>query len=400
MRNLKVSKMAWRIGENVVRGEVDNRTRGRVTGRVWIAGVAEPIVLDLAGDCHPDLAGCLLRFENPEPAPLTTPPPAPRQRGTAGRITAAHKVRVFDLPFEEVLALLKKGETPPEHLASALYLEWFSALSGCVVIESTDYRFEISNPVWRFNAEELSERERLAAEAEADDGACEMQDAGVEEKWDEFRCEQFLRESDARTERYGALLEKYADHPDSERIIAREMGRDWLEEALEAEAEGKDENIESEMTPGFEEEDEFEEPPPDPAREGIDWVRGEHDRIVHPLQARANELLHKLLDELKEAGHFPNCKDDALVDFVGHCMNLTAKLAGALGSVARGWEPDAGMTIARLKRILMILNESLTASDRVPAKYLSSDQLLRFRSGLFALREDILALVTRLRGGD
>ncbi len=182
LRNLKFSKMAWRIGENVVRGEVDNRTRGRVTGRVWIAGVAEPIVLDLAGDCHPDLAGCLLRFENPEPTPLTTPPPAPRQRGTAGRITAAHKVRVFDLPFEEVLALLKKGETPPEHLASALYLEWFSALSGCVVIESADYRFEISDPVWRFNAEELSARERLAAEAEAGDGACEMQDAGEEEK--------------------------------------------------------------------------------------------------------------------------------------------------------------------------------------------------------------------------
>ncbi len=129
-------------------------------------------------------------------------------------------------------------------------------------------------------------------------------------------------------------------------------------------------------------------------------MRNEHDRIVHPLQGRPNEFLHRLLDELKNAGYFPDCDDAALADFVGHCMNLTAKLAGALGSVARGWEPDAGMTIARLKRILTILNESLTASDRVPAKYLSSDRLLRFRSDLFALREEILALVARLRGGD
>jgi hypothetical protein len=30
----------------------------------------------LLGDCHPDLAGCLLRFENPKPITMTTKPPA------------------------------------------------------------------------------------------------------------------------------------------------------------------------------------------------------------------------------------------------------------------------------------------------------------------------------------
>ena len=54
--------MAWRIHEHILRGELDNRTRGRVTGKVWLAGVAEPLVLELAGDCHPDLAGCVLTF--------------------------------------------------------------------------------------------------------------------------------------------------------------------------------------------------------------------------------------------------------------------------------------------------------------------------------------------------
>jgi hypothetical protein len=74
--------MAWRLQEHVSRGELDNRRRGRVTGRIWLAGVEKPLVLDLLGDCHPDLAGCLLRFENPQPIAMTTRAPAPRQRGT------------------------------------------------------------------------------------------------------------------------------------------------------------------------------------------------------------------------------------------------------------------------------------------------------------------------------
>ena len=59
-------------------------------------------------------------------------------------------------------------------------------------------------------------------------------------EWDEVRYEQFLRESDALTERYGRLLEKYKDHPDSERIIAREMGWRWLEEALDRQEQEKE----------------------------------------------------------------------------------------------------------------------------------------------------------------
>lgn len=31
--------MAWRLHEHVLRGEIDNRARGRVTGRVWLAGI-------------------------------------------------------------------------------------------------------------------------------------------------------------------------------------------------------------------------------------------------------------------------------------------------------------------------------------------------------------------------
>ena len=52
--------MAWRIHEHVVRGKIDNCTRGRVSGRIWLADVEQPLVLKLDGDCAPDLAGCEL----------------------------------------------------------------------------------------------------------------------------------------------------------------------------------------------------------------------------------------------------------------------------------------------------------------------------------------------------
>ena len=388
--------MSWRIHENVLRGEIDNRTRGRVIGRIWLQGVAESLVLDLRGDCQPDLAGCVFRFENPAPVPMTTPPLAARQSGTAGEITAARKVRVFDLPVERARAVLKAGGAPPGHLASALYLEWFSDLSGRVIIESADYRLETSEPAWRFSADELRERERLAGETEANPFAIEISGDAAEEEWDEFRCEQFLRESDARTERYGALLKKYAGHPEADRLIAREMGWDWVESALDAQAEGEGDDVRDNASPAFEESSELDEQP-DPAREGIDWVRAAGGRIVHPLESRAHDMLHALLDELKSDGHLPDCDDSALGDFVGHYMNLTAKLAGALGGVAHGWGVEPGMTVARLKRILVILNEALTASDSVAIRYLSADRLAHYRAGLFVLREDILVLIARLR---
>jgi len=80
--------MAWRLHEHVLRGKIDNRTRGRVSGEIWLAGIDEPLILELTGNCAPDLAGCELSFENPDAIPMTTKPPAPQQCGPAGDLTA------------------------------------------------------------------------------------------------------------------------------------------------------------------------------------------------------------------------------------------------------------------------------------------------------------------------
>ncbi len=58
--------MAFRIHDSVVRGEIDNRVKGIVRGKIWVEGRAEPVVLELKGNAWPDLAGCLLTFTNPQ----------------------------------------------------------------------------------------------------------------------------------------------------------------------------------------------------------------------------------------------------------------------------------------------------------------------------------------------
>ena len=56
--------MAWRIQDSVIRGEIDNRVKGRVRGKLWLAGLDKPVKLELEGNACPDLAGCLLKFKN------------------------------------------------------------------------------------------------------------------------------------------------------------------------------------------------------------------------------------------------------------------------------------------------------------------------------------------------
>src|SRR5437867_8748483 len=239
--------MAFRIHDSVVRGEIDNRVQGIVRGNIWVEGRAEPVVLELKGNAWPDLAGCLLTFTNPQKRV-----PHPHldslhglQRGSIGDLTASRKVRVFDVPLEDALDMIRRKEKPPEHMANCLYLEWFSEANGRVVIESADYELKISAPEWRLTPKEEAERAQQAATG-MDDFMCrlieavEQQQRGQkdpEAEWDEHDYEKFLKECDARTDKYIELQEKYGDSDEAEAKIAKEMG--WIRED---ENEGDDEN--------------------------------------------------------------------------------------------------------------------------------------------------------------
>jgi hypothetical protein len=420
--------MAWRIHDSVKRGEVDNRERGVVRGRIWLHGCDEAVTLELTGNACPDLAGCLLTFENPgETVPLHAGGSMhPVQRGTIGDLTASRKVRVFDMPIAQAYARLKKKLPVPEHMANCLYLEWFSEVNGRVVIESTDYRLTISPPSWRLTAGEEQQRERQAADGFTDfmnkvSEALEAQkhEPPEDKEWDEFDYEKLLRESDARTDKYMELLDKYQDHPDSERIIAREMGWSWLDEALDAEAENEaasddaeagkseakskshnadaaDEGAEDDAGP--DEPDDDPEPEPNPATEGVDWVRDEHGHVGHPLTLRVRQGSVALWKTCNDLG-LGKTDDGDLCSLISEYQITGAKVAGALDGLAYDGDLREGaFIVACLKRALNHLHAAQAALGRVEAKRLLAAEILAStRDELFAVREEILRLMEEFR---
>jgi hypothetical protein len=373
--------MAWRIADNVVRGEIDNLTPGLIQGKIWLAGHEAPLALKLSGNGHKDLAGCKLTFSNPAPKVDPNLSLKQDQTGVVGDMTAARKVRVIEnLDYEG----LKEDEPFSERTANALYLEWFSDTNGRVVIETTDYEFEIGEPAWRLSPQD--EARQLEANAQAMqsfmDRITESFDPREEAAYngdpkDEFEWELFLRASDRRSTKLGELLEKYSDHPDRDRLVARGMGWKEIEEMLDAQDEFSEE-----------EDLEFDEP------EQEEIARTE-DPVRHP-------LVKRIIDRSVELSRLTeNQRDDDIDEMLGCYMVVGPKIAGALtiGDHDRG--PDlnmSGLVVAKLKRAVGELSKSLAAANRLR----ESKRTLPFSiddwiKEMLQTRQEILALMDDFR---
>jgi hypothetical protein len=384
--------MAWRIQDSVIRGEIDNRVKGRVRGRLWLDGLAGPVTLDLEGNACPDLAGCRLEFKNPAKTfPIRKQPAfAQLQRGKIGNLSASQKARVFTIPDGEAFAMIDRGEKPPERIANTLYLEWFSEGNRRVVIESADFELNISAPEWRLTSAEEKQR---AKDAEAGwemfskqlNEALEKQKRGQknpEAEWDEYDYERFMKECDARTNKYMELREKYGDSDEAEAKIAKEMG--WISEDEDqpsrrrfgAAGEDDDELMSVEEMNRICEEAANEPPPePKPHREGIDWIRTARGDIRHPLQYRCHESAMKIWHECDELG-LEKSEDDDLQQFVFEFQTTGVKLGGALHGIAQGREPrDGAFTVAYLKRALGHLHQAQTGLEAVAPKKLLPEKI-------------------------
>ena len=138
--------MTWHIADFVERGEIHNRERDTVIGRVWLRGLDEPIQLDLVGNALSDLAGRCLHFTNPFPRALPDDhrPLAGKQQGTVVKLTAADKVRVWDIPFADPNDEAMLADPRNFHWANGIHLEWHCTRNGRVVIESTEFQLEVS----------------------------------------------------------------------------------------------------------------------------------------------------------------------------------------------------------------------------------------------------------------
>lgn len=383
--DMLITIMAWRIEENVIRGEIDNLTAGRVYGKVWLAGRNDPLVLELTGNCHKDLAGCRLTFTNPASKADSRITLAADQRGAVGDMTAARKVRVIE-DFDYLA--MKRGKKFPEHLANCLYLEWFSEANGRVVIESTTYEISVSEPVWRLTPDEEIRQHEANSDAmrsfmERAAGALDPREEAAYDGTpkDEFEWELFLRASDRRTTKLGELMEKYHDHPDRDRVIAREMGWTAIEEMLDAEAEfGGEEEPDDPGDAGFEES----EP-----------VEMDEDPIRHPLVAR---LINRSATLMELAG---DRWDNDLEEMVGGFIAVGPKIAGALGIVRPGRNLDnefSGLVVAKLKRAIGELSRAINAASRLKeSKVALPFSIDEWVTEMLETRQEILALMNEFR---
>ncbi len=409
--------MAWRLNQAVVRGEIDNRVKGVVTGKIWLVGIEDPVELQLEGNCWRDMAGHLLSFQNPDPqkqhdehTDLNL-----HQGGLVGDMTASRKVRVLEIPVKEAYMMCKRGEKPPEHMGNCLYLEWYSDFNGRVVIESTDYQITISEPAWLMTEEEETQQretnsaaivkwmERLTGAVSAAERR-EAIEAAEDKEWspdddapmDEFEWEKFMKESDKRTDKLMELYEKYdgVEAKERERLIAREMGWEHIEEHLDAEAAETAPEPEWDL-PDF---NDIPDTQPDPLTEGIDWVRNERGHPVHPLYLKCFNLISNFRNDCKTAGALDEKTENPLNDLIFAAHMVNAKLAGALNSIWMDHDRDSGFIVAYLKRALKYFNEAMAhlltvqKGNRIPA-----ERLTKFNTDLCSVREEILRLMDKYR---
>lgn len=398
--------MAWRIEEAVVRGEIDNRTRGRVVGRLWLAGRDVPVTLDLEGDGWRDIAGRKLEFVNAQPKPADLGGFTAIQRGCVGDITASRKVKVPDIPMDQIGEYYARKQPWPWHWGNSLYLEWFSATNGRVVIESAGYeRRIVGEPAWEMTEqEETRQREKNGAAITGfierlGEALVPADPEGAEDKeWNarpqsEAEAEAMQERSDRLADRINARMEREGDEADFEKILEEELERKRREE-------GRPEPTPEQLARNAEWIDEMNASAaealtqPDPELESL-------LRRKHPLAQRAFEFSLQVRHQAKAGGWLPADagEEHPVAELEGSLMKAGAKLAGALNG--REWPPNlescAGI-IVRLKRARVYLDDALRALESCQEQQLvDSAQLGVALVEIVDLANDADELIAELR---
>ena len=375
--------MAWNIEHTVIRGEISNRKRGRVEGRIWLAGQSDPLILRLAGNCLMDLAGRRLEFSNPEPLEDPSIILSPNQNGAVGEMTTERKAPVIK-PFDYDAINVRQKQ--PGRLVNSLYLEWFSETDGRVVIESPEYRIKVSGPAWRMSCAEEQRQRKANAKAMQSylDHVAGPPDAREEAAFNglprnEFEWELYLRAVDRRGIKLGELLEKHLYSPDRLLLVAKGMG--WTEFATMLE-----EDAEPETEEELERTDEFSD---------FDAVKREDESFSHPLVARLFDRSTTLVKIVEDTG------DRNLGEIVARFLAVGLKVSEALGGASRDRDEMSlfnGLVVAQLKRAMDELSRLLNMANRFKERGVQLPVSIDEWIGeLLEIREELLLLMNEYR---
>jgi len=179
----------------------------------------------------------------------------------------------------------------------------------------------------------------------------------------EAEWERMMKESEARSARYGELLETLMDHPDSDAIISREMG--WDQDDDDAEGD-EDSNLFAEV-----DEDDF-ETEEDDAPSGFDADDDDdplerRDRREIPGYAQAYDWglrVHKSLQEFLQSTEEPE-PDDPLIEAYSNSLIVAVKIAGGHAMNRDGDDDTLCGNIVCCKRALEAAHRSLAAMQEL-----------------------------------
>jgi len=373
--------MALRLNEMVVRGMIDNREKGKVSGELWLAGQGAPIGFELIGNCDRDLAGRLVEFTNRKPEPTASLRKLPDQVGEAGTITAARKVRV--IPEDIRLDDLTQEHFKHLDWTTLLYLEWFSRSDGRIVVEIVDPELRVSEPSWEFAADEETKMQELAAQPPAGFiHTIEITDiCGDNEKLSEFQYEKLLKRFDEHVAEFEELWERYRDDPDANQKIADELGLVLIQDETDPE----------------ESEEYFEGAPEEPEPEKGTIAFHEARWFQHPLIVRAKDLC-VAVGEIRNSEMPKPQTPDRLEDLYAFLLRGMGKLANALHGLVEGDESsEPALLVAMLKRSLSEYHSALEVLERKPSGPITADLEQKWRAEILVIRQEILDEMNRLR---
>ncbi len=148
------------LESSLLGGYLSNEVPGLVTGLLHLAGINQPIRVEVVGNFMRDIAGCRVEFYNPLPngclADVTCL--SQTQTGFTGVMTASN--RVAKLPRRR-----RSGDQSlPDSsgLKNLLSFEWFNPQSQRILIQSWHLQLRVSAPQWQLSAEEESVQLRQA----------------------------------------------------------------------------------------------------------------------------------------------------------------------------------------------------------------------------------------------
>lgn len=389
--DVHILRMAWRIDEQVLRGEIDNRLPGRVNGKIWLVGREEAVELELVGNPWRDLAGHLLKFSNPDAKPSDGAQLAPYQEGMVGDMTASRKVKIPECSMEELMDFYRAKQPFPWHWGNSIYLEWYSQTNGRVVIEATNYQLELdAEPAWILTEEdELAQQvanaeamtifmERLGMAMSQPAGNLDDEDDDLPQSLEEAQADAEDARMQLLLDRVTARLEREESEPEKfDQIYAEERAR-LMRERGEKDPELTPEQLE-ERRQWIEEMNAI-------AMESLDEMEADKwkgpegfDEERHPLVEECSDLavaIHHEIDAgnwLAEDAH----REHPLWEIMNGVSSASAKLAGALGMTSRSdeWPPDpiiAGNVIVRLKKARSYLRDALNALDSAEEEALAT----------------------------